>query len=694
MERGAFLSSRLSYAIAVVVLLIAGALRLWDITTLPYGYNEDEILNVRITETIRQGQIEVFYEVNAEGYEGLHQTVMALTTLFTGDGTLGYRIISVWAGVLALAVTYTLGVRLYGTLAGLMAMGLLSVLFLPVLVSRLYITEALLPLMIAGGLLALARALPVYRLIHNDDTNMLAFAALGILMGISLYIHAAGLILVLIAMTFIAYTVIYVRPLSYVRLSLIGFAILMLLILAIPYLISAINNPIVADGAYIFSSLEHFIASIGDSFAALFLQSDSDATYNLPLRPLLEPVSLVIVLLGIAVAIRNWRQPRHALLLIAFVLFIPATMLAAPPPSHRAMVLLLIPIVLAFGLGVQTLYASLHGPYPWIITASMILLYMFNLAWTTSDLFINWRDDEQRQMVYHEELGQLAHHIDVTAGQIPTVLCYPNWDNTNIRPALSAPELVLIMLNRAQPNLRYIDCSQGLLFVDGGTEQQLILADEGQIQNMHPYLQSWLNEGEFLDTDALPSQRVIRFDVQDVLADAAGVFTTSSPAKYAIEVGDIATDVVPPPIRFGGNITWLGYVPPENINYQAGERVEIINYWRVEGVVPSDLILFHHILSDPVTVVDNRDEIRVNPRQLIERDVFIQITDIRLSETLTTGEYTLSIGTYQQTSQERLDVFDGEETRGNRLFLYAIQVESVPKDDAIEDSDITDEQSG
>ena len=62
----------------------------------------------------------------------------ALLTAVTspGGGLIGYRILSVWVGMITLALIYALGSRLFGNLAGLSALALMSVTLLPIVLSR------------------------------------------------------------------------------------------------------------------------------------------------------------------------------------------------------------------------------------------------------------------------------------------------------------------------------------------------------------------------------------------------------------------------------------------------------------------------------------------------------------------------------------------------------------------------------
>jgi hypothetical protein len=97
-----------SFGLAALLLLVGAVLRLWNITTLPPGLNRDEISDIRIAETVRQGRVEVFYDLGGEGREGLFPAMLAAVTSITGGGLIGYRMLSVWAGLLTLALMYAL----------------------------------------------------------------------------------------------------------------------------------------------------------------------------------------------------------------------------------------------------------------------------------------------------------------------------------------------------------------------------------------------------------------------------------------------------------------------------------------------------------------------------------------------------------------------------------------------------------
>ena len=102
------MTSRMSYFIVVVLLILASALRIIDLSHLPLGFSDDEIINIRLVDNVRQGDIYVFFPGDDGGREGLYHVLAAFVTSFVGEGTIGFRILSVWLGVLSVAILYTL----------------------------------------------------------------------------------------------------------------------------------------------------------------------------------------------------------------------------------------------------------------------------------------------------------------------------------------------------------------------------------------------------------------------------------------------------------------------------------------------------------------------------------------------------------------------------------------------------------
>ncbi|MBZ0307582.1 MAG: hypothetical protein K8I82_16060, partial [Anaerolineae bacterium] len=89
------------------LLLVGVFLRVWDLSTLPPGFSQQEIISVDITQQIQEGAGQVFFRTGEdEGQESFYHILNAGMTRLVGDGLIGYRILSVWSGLLTLAFLY------------------------------------------------------------------------------------------------------------------------------------------------------------------------------------------------------------------------------------------------------------------------------------------------------------------------------------------------------------------------------------------------------------------------------------------------------------------------------------------------------------------------------------------------------------------------------------------------------------
>ncbi len=671
------MSSRVGFALAAFILLIAAGLRFWDLSTLPPGLNANEIINVRIAESVKVGRIEVFYNLTplgAEGgREGLYNIAVAAVSTITGGGLIGYRIFSVFAGLISLSLVYAAGMRLYGPLAGVAAMALLAVSMFPVLLSREVTSETLLPLLTSAALLLLVKALPVYHRNVQREPSTLIYAGLGVMLGLGFYIHPGNFLITLFSMLFIAYMVLSPEMLSRRTISYISFAILLLIILSMPYLLSSIRLPGLEGAGRVFG--DYTIAELSplqalwDGIKGLFFIGDMNPVYNLPGRPMFDLVSGVFILLGLITALRSARRPRYLLPLIAFFILSPIAFLNLQSPNFLRYASLLPIQALLFGLGIAALYRGLYGRSRQIVWLGLVSLFIFNIGWTVRDLFTLWPQQSEVQTAYDARIMRLAHHIDLTAQQVPTVVCTRSVFSAPPRPELSDTQLMLVMLHRKNAPVRYVDCGTGMIFTNGGERQQIIMTNPNTLNNMHPYLRRWLQSGTLQQEPDFPPDSVIVLDVTEELAAKIGLFTTTAPVHYAPEVSP-NEEQINPPVRFGGNITFLGYEPDITEFYTPGSIVTSINFWRVDGSLPPDMRLFTHILSDPANIIAQTDTRSFLPGQMRERDVFIQIMFLVLPRSATGGEYSMSIGAYQDSDRMRMVVLDESNIpRGTRLFL-------------------------
>lgn len=661
-------------------MLLTGFLRLYDITTLPSGLSDEEITNIRIVETARDGTVKVFYSLGDEGRDGVYPISLAFFTSLTGKGMWQYRLPSIWAGMLASALIYAAGKRLFGVIAGLSALALMAVSFWPILLSRQVTPATLLPLLVTSTLLSLMTILPANH--HHTGVRETTAAAtgLGILLGLGLYIHPAGLLMLVFSLAYVLYAFRTEPYLSRRTFNThVSLTLLLMLIIGMPYVISSIRSPDLSGTNRLIGENPRFsLQTMVQALGGIIFVGDQNPLHNLPERPLYDLVSGAFIIIGLAAAIWGWRKRQHMLLILAMVVLSPVFLLAANAPDFLNYAVALPLLTLLFGLGVQRMWEPLSRQYKHIASLGLALLLLLNLNWTVDDLFGDWPNSPEVENIVNGRLGRLANYVDRTADDTPTVICGWGLAQSPGSPALSDAQLIALMMTRKNAPVRYVDCYNALVITDGGEGQQIILPKPEVFGNTHPQLRVWFGQGQLQQEEGLPEDGVLRLEVEGALANAMGRIIEQSPVSYAPESGGNPDELVKPPIRFGNNVTLLGYISQESTVYQPGETVAIITYWRIEGVVPRDLMLFTHILSDPgASPPANTDVISVNPHNLEDRDILVQVTYVPLPESLPVGDYQISIGAYQRTSGARLPVLEDGVERGARLFLYSITVEET-----------------
>ncbi|MBA3872984.1 MAG: glycosyltransferase family 39 protein [Anaerolineae bacterium] len=671
------MSSRVGYLLAVMLLLLGAALRMHMLNAAPVGFGNAEITDVQVTERVRQGGIEVFYDIgNGEGREGLYNMVQAVFTSVFGNGLFGYKLLSLWIGMLVLAVVYALAQRLFGPVVGVAALALLTTNMWMVVLSHLTLRETVLPLLVALMLLILARTLAVYRGIHASVPDTTVFVLLGVLLGLGFYIHPVHLLIVLFSMIAIAFRLFSKQRLSSQNIGYLLFSLLVMIIIAMPYLISTVRLPNLSGAVRIF---DHYtiaenppLKAVADTIGAMLFVGDANPAHNLPGRPLIDLVSGLLVLVGVLTAARQWRNARYALLLIASVVLLPAAIFSRTTPDFLAFTPLLPLVAIYFGLGISIVYRSVVPSVRLAVVLGAVVLFAFNLGWSVGDLFTVWPAAPGVSRAYHVRAGRLAQYVDQTAAQTPTVVCDSQGVIENL-DAFSATDLMLLMMNRKNIPLRYADCGSGMIFVNGGDKQQVIMPDPQTLDLMQPYLRQWLDQGTQIAT--MPSNSVVLLDVSKTLADEVGRFTTTAPAGYAPDAAG-GSGLAVPPVRFGGNLSFLGYEKDGDQTYSPGGIYTSITYWRVDGVVPPDLRFFTHILADPASQpASQNDTISVDVKQLHDRDVFIQVIFVPLPLNIPQGMYGISVGAYTSSDDVRMPVLFNDIPRGNRLFIGQITVQ-------------------
>lgn len=329
------------------ILLVAALLRLWDVGTLPPGLYRDEAFNGLDAQRVLQGRLPLYFPAN-NGREPLFVYLQAPFVALLGPSTLALRLPAALSGLATVPATYLLGRALYGPLAGLLGAWVVAVTFWPVALSRIGLRAVALPLLAALFLWLALRAW--------ERPSRPGFVAAGLLLGLTAYTYPAARLIPLALLLVLAHLLWRGRRLPRQAWLLPGTALLVTL----PLFLAAGNEALLRPGQVsIFNPDIHHgdplglvLRHVGAILGMWFVRGDAIARHNLPGRAVFDPLLGVALVLGVAVALRRFREPRYALPLVwTAVLVLPSLLAEDAPHFLRAAGVLPVALLLpALGL--------------------------------------------------------------------------------------------------------------------------------------------------------------------------------------------------------------------------------------------------------------------------------------------------------------------------------------------------------
>lgn len=695
------MNRRIELVLVLSLFLLAALLRIWDLTRLPPGFSSDELAYIRITETMRQGDVAVYFQIaGTHARAGLYGIGNMLVTELAGDGLLGYRLFPLFGGLIALALLYTLARRLFGVPVALIALGVMSVNLRAILLSRSATSEAWVPAYVLLALLVLASAFNLRREIRFHTPTTLHFALLAVLTGASGYLHYTGLVIGPLVALFVAHLLITHQPISRRVWGASVFLLVLASIVAAPYVISTARDPALSEPDILWSerprSLQDGINGALHAVSGVIWQGDARITHNLPEAALVGPLTALLLIAGTLAAARRWREPGYALLLMVLAAGLITDAWVEVGTTYSANLVLLPAVYILPGIGVMAIWRALRvrraESASRIVAAGLAVILAANVVSLRDRLFNDWKHDRQVDAGYHAGLGYLAAYLDRTPDDLPVSMCAARLNEPG-EIGLSPRQILRLMLHREDLDIRHSDCRGGLVLINAGAPMRFAFASLDDRDTMPPELLEWLGSGESIPVEGLPDGSVLRVDVEQRVRDLGGYWDTFAQTHY---LPDENGELVPVqlPVQLEQNLTFAGYDPRalEGTRIAGGDPVVLVTYWRVDGPLPRDLGIFAHLLAytetEPRVLLlepwAEANAIDVIPAELAQRDIFVQVSYLWLRENLNPETYALTVGAYVDTVTilaNHLDVLDPSanlQPHGDRLLLGHIIVAAAP----------------
>jgi hypothetical protein len=414
------------------------------------------------------------------------------------------------------------------------------------------------------------------------------------------------------------------------------------------------------------------------SVAALALRGDMNPAHNVPGSPIMGPLIAALMVAGIGVALARWRRPQYGFALLWLALGLLPTALLPRKPDFEFMAVIL-PVAFVFpAIGLAAIFYRLRQMLAarpaFLATAAIsslvVLTVIGNAARTYRNYFTIWPLMGDVRLAYQADLGVLAHYLDTNRDHSPVSVCSTPVDRSSDPFALTNHELLEYLMHRSDLPIRYFDCTQSLVLANGGESQRIIFPRGHYYDHLPGPLLSWMRFAHDERASGIRPDVVMRLDVTRQLADVAGAMITTAPTAWPPETG---TRLATLPISFGYNVAYLGYSVRDS-TLRSTDWVELTTYWRLDGPPPPELMIFTHLLGNPIVVIAQDDALGVDISTLQPRDVFLQYGMIQTPSGMTPGLYPLSVGLYFPSTGERLHAFEEGEARADRLFLQRIEV--------------------
>lgn len=290
------------------LMLLAGALRFYELGSWPPGLYHDEAFNGLDALRVLAGERPLYFAAN-HGREPLYIYLTALSIDWLGRSVYALRLPAAVIGVLAVPAAYWAARGLFNRRVALLAAAFMTVTLWPVHLSLIGLRAGLLPLFAA---LTIGAGVRAYRSGRAPD-----WLTAGAIYGLSFYTYLASrftpVVLVIFGLTLIAAR----RAKRLWPGALIFLAAAALV--AAPLAITALNNWDVVMGrpgdVSIFNPAINggdatgtFIRSLAGALGMFNFQGDSIARHNVPYRPVFDALVTIVFIFGFVRLIQGASQ--------------------------------------------------------------------------------------------------------------------------------------------------------------------------------------------------------------------------------------------------------------------------------------------------------------------------------------------------------------------------------------------------
>jgi 4-amino-4-deoxy-L-arabinose transferase-like glycosyltransferase len=653
--------SRREWAAVVAVLLLAFALRTIDLTGVPPGLHNDEVVAAKFAEEVMQGRYAIFFPEDT-GSEPLHYYFAAPLMSIFGQSVWAVRLPSIVLSMLAMCVIWALARRLFGPIAALTALAGFAITFWTVAFGRIVLAVVMI---VPLGALSAYFFWRAFSAQGRRAVAMWVFA--GVWLGMALLAYTAARVIPVVFVAFGVYALVVRRSEWRTWIKAVAITVIVAVIVSAPMFIYLAAHP--ADDQLGFFDIDRPLRELRQgnlqpvtetSLRALGMFTfvgDPLPYYDLPGRPVLEPIGSILLLIGLIICLWRWRKPEYVFVLLWFFIGLLPSMLSQPAPNYTRTLSTQIVFLIIVGIAVDAWVRR----FPNKLTYALVgLIFAGNLVWTVRDYFFVWPSNPEVRFWHQSGLYAVAQNAQRDPDNSPLVVCVPDYlvdERTSWwRPAWWHMHY---LLQRPDVDVRFYNCADTMIVPAGPARYAFPdAADDATLQRFP--ITALLPQADRVE---LPDRLGTILTVDPAAAlDQRLREAAQSPVKY-----DGSNQAATLPINLGGKVDFLGYALS-----QAGKDAELVTYWRVKDQLPPQLSQFTHVLNGQGEIITQQDRLMLTSQSLRPGDVFAQFHRLTLPTGLPSGSYPLAIGLYTQPDGKRLPIVSDQQPRGDRILLQEL----------------------
>ncbi len=443
---------------SVAILLLAAALRLAAITDAPPGWRDDELLDVMMNSRVGAG-FRPLYFAEQEGHEPLQHYLVPVLYRLMGTNLISHRWLGVVSGLLSVALAIPLGRRLFGRPVGMGGAALLAVGFWPIMYARFGLRHILLVPAVMVCWYGLFRGMD-----GRTRRRTVWYIVSGVAMGLGLLTYYAARVMPAVILAFAVYLLVFRQQRR--RAAGLGLVLLVGGVIAAPMFLAIARLPGGEDRLQVVGAplaqllegeprlaVETTIATLG----MFTFSGDPEWLYNLAGRPVFDWLTGGLFYVGVASALRRWRQTPYGFSLIWLLGGLAPALASLPAASFGHSIVAQPVVFMLAAVGAVALMRRRRT----LLLPGFALLIMLNAGLTLHAYFGEWNQDRWVRFLYHADVHDVADwlnaHPEVSEVAITSLVTQQGIDDVALRLDL-----------RRAVNARWFDPAGAMVWPAGG----------------------------------------------------------------------------------------------------------------------------------------------------------------------------------------------------------------------------------